>query len=261
MARARNIKPGFFTNDELALCAPCARLLFAGLWTIADREGRLEDRPIRIKAHVMPYDECDVDALLNELAGRNFIIRYENGGSKYIQITNFRKHQNPHVKEPASTIPAPGQNGTGPADSLLLIPSSTSSSPSPDVPEPDLAAEAVEELVSIGATAAGARSAINVAVLGKVPMGHVRAIIEFWKKNRGWGLGALLQRIESATPRGDPTMGWPQQYGVAGVKSAAQLAEERHYAAMQVLERMRGKSDEEKTEALKAAGYDWSDLK
>ena len=49
MARARNIKPGFFKNEFLAEM-PCeVRLLFIGLWTLADREGRLEDRPKRIK--------------------------------------------------------------------------------------------------------------------------------------------------------------------------------------------------------------------
>ena len=50
MARARNIKPGFFANENLAECDPLARLLFAGLWCLADREGRLEDRPKRIAA-------------------------------------------------------------------------------------------------------------------------------------------------------------------------------------------------------------------
>jgi hypothetical protein len=55
VARSRNIKPGFFLNDELAECEPLARILFAGLWCIADREGRLEDRPKRIKAEVLPY--------------------------------------------------------------------------------------------------------------------------------------------------------------------------------------------------------------
>jgi hypothetical protein len=49
MARSRNIKPGFFTNDELAECHPLGRLLFAGLWTIADKEGRLDDRPKKLK--------------------------------------------------------------------------------------------------------------------------------------------------------------------------------------------------------------------
>ena len=107
MARSRNIKPGFFLNDRLAECEPLARLLFAGLWCIADREGRLEDRPKRIKAEVLPYDDCDVDELLNQLAEREFIIRYEVDGEKYIQVTNFSKHQNPHKNEKDSEIPAP----------------------------------------------------------------------------------------------------------------------------------------------------------
>lgn len=106
MARARNIKHGFFTNDKLAECSPLARILFAGLWTIADREGRLEDRPRRIKAELLPYDDCSGDELLSQLANAGFIQRYTVGGSAYIQIINFLKHQNPHVKEAPSTIPA-----------------------------------------------------------------------------------------------------------------------------------------------------------
>ena len=110
MARSRNIKPGFFANDLLAEVPPLGRLLFAGLWTLADREGRLEDRPKKIRAQIFPYDECDVDALLGELARRQFIQRYEVGGLRLIQVTTWQKHQNPHIKEPASTLPAPGQH-------------------------------------------------------------------------------------------------------------------------------------------------------
>ena len=105
MARTRNIKPGFFLNDELAEIEPLGRLLFAGLWTIADREGRLEDRAKKIKAEVLPYDDCDIDALLNKLQEHGFIIRYEVDGGKYIQICTFSKHQVPHNKEKASEIP------------------------------------------------------------------------------------------------------------------------------------------------------------
>lgn len=94
-------------NDKLAEVDPLGRILFAGLWCIADREGRLEDRPKRIKAEVLPYDDCDVDELLNQLAEREFIIRYEVDGEKYIQVVNFIKHQNPHYKEVPSEIPAP----------------------------------------------------------------------------------------------------------------------------------------------------------
>jgi len=107
MPRARNIKPGFFMNEDLAECDLAARLLFIGLWCLADREGRLEDRPKRIGAFVFPYEQYDIDNLLNQLAERGFIIRYEVDGKKYIQVVNFKKHQNPHVREAASEIPAP----------------------------------------------------------------------------------------------------------------------------------------------------------
>lgn len=105
MARSRNIKPGFFTNDELAECSPYARLLFAGLWTIADKEGRLDDRPKKVKALVLPFDNVDCDDLLKQLHDRKFIQRYQVDGAGFIQITNWKKHQNPHCKEAPSEIP------------------------------------------------------------------------------------------------------------------------------------------------------------
>jgi hypothetical protein len=107
MARTRFIKPGFFMNEELAEL-PCeARLLFIGLWTIADRAGRLEDRPRKIKAAVFPYEEFDVDTLLGLLAGKRFLKRYRLKGLGYIEISNFVKHQKPHPKEPPSQVPEP----------------------------------------------------------------------------------------------------------------------------------------------------------
>jgi hypothetical protein len=111
MARARNIKPGFFTHDGLAELDPLTRLLFIGLWTVADRAGRMEDRPKRIKAEVMPYDDCDVEAMLNALHAGGFILRYRAGEVAAIQIVKWDKHQNPHMKESESTIPAPCEHG------------------------------------------------------------------------------------------------------------------------------------------------------
>lgn len=111
MARARNIKPGFFTNDLLAEIHPFGRLLFVGLWTIADRDGKLEDRPKKIKAEILPFDNCDVEKQLRELTERGFINRYVVGNVKIIQIINWKKHQNPHVKEAESLLPAPDEHG------------------------------------------------------------------------------------------------------------------------------------------------------
>lgn len=82
-----------------------ARLLFIGLWTLADRSGRLEDRPKQIKMEIFPADNVDCDALITEIAATGMLIRYEVGGKRFLQVTNFTKHQNPHRDEKASTIP------------------------------------------------------------------------------------------------------------------------------------------------------------
>jgi hypothetical protein len=110
MARARNIKPSFFKNEQLVELPMATRLLFIGLWTLADREGRLEDRPKRIKMEIFPGDSVDVDKALGELDAEGFIHRYEVAGELYIQILAFGKHQNPHHREPPSIIPAPPQS-------------------------------------------------------------------------------------------------------------------------------------------------------
>ena len=111
MPRLRTIKPGFFTNEDLADLDPLACLLFAGLWCWADRAGRLEDRPRRLHVEIFPRRECDVDALLDLLAARGFIARYAVEGTRYIQIERFARHQSPHKLERASTIPPPCSNG------------------------------------------------------------------------------------------------------------------------------------------------------
>lgn len=107
MARTRNIKPAFFRNPDLLDCSPLARLLFIGLWTMADRDGRVEDHPRKIRLEIMPSDDADIDTLLWELSDHKFVIRYVSGGEGYIQVVNFAKHQNPHPKEESKGYPPP----------------------------------------------------------------------------------------------------------------------------------------------------------
>jgi hypothetical protein len=109
MARARNIKPGFFKNEVLAELSLGTRLIFIGLWCLADREGRLEDRPKRIKLELLPFDDFDVSLALDELEGHGFIHRYTVEGVSIIQVVNFAKHQSPHGTERDSELP--DQNG------------------------------------------------------------------------------------------------------------------------------------------------------
>lgn len=107
MARSRNIKPGFFQNDDLVELDFGIRLLFIGLWTLADREGRLENRPKKIKMQLFPADELDISGALTMLAQKRMVTLYSIDNVDYIQIDNFLKHQHPHIKEQESTIPAP----------------------------------------------------------------------------------------------------------------------------------------------------------
>ncbi len=88
-----------------------ARILFAGLWCIADKQGRLEDRPRRIKSEILPYDDCDIEELLDELACKGFIVRYAVEYAYCIQILNFEKHQSPHKGEIAYGLPSLDSEG------------------------------------------------------------------------------------------------------------------------------------------------------
>ncbi len=103
--RSRNIKPGFFKNEVLCEIEPIGRLLFEGLWCIADREGRLQDRPRKIWAEVLPYDPYNGDELLWQLHDKGFIVRYEVGPRNFIWIPTFKDHQNPHHNESPSVLP------------------------------------------------------------------------------------------------------------------------------------------------------------
>ncbi|MHC1744869.1 MAG: hypothetical protein AB9873_17830 [Syntrophobacteraceae bacterium] len=107
--RARSIKPGFFRNADLLECDPLTRILFAGLWCLADREGRLADRPRQIKIEVLPCDECDVDRMLAELQKRGFIVRYESGGARFIQVINFLPAPEPPRARTEIGVPCTGR--------------------------------------------------------------------------------------------------------------------------------------------------------
>jgi 5-methylcytosine-specific restriction endonuclease McrA len=108
MARIRNIKPEFFDDEDLARTSRGARLLFVGLWVLADREGRFGWRPAWIKMHVFPYDQdLAVEPLLEELVAGEFIVRYAVNGRIYGHVPTWRRHQIPGRDEPPSEIPEP----------------------------------------------------------------------------------------------------------------------------------------------------------
>lgn len=122
MARIRTIKPEFFTDADLGELSPLHRLLFAGLWCEADREGRLVDRPRDLKVRILPFDRCDADKLLGDLAATGMIARYEADGDRFIAIRGFKKHQAVNIREPSSKLPEPPRNMHARAGMCMHVP-------------------------------------------------------------------------------------------------------------------------------------------
>lgn len=149
MARARNIKPGFFKNPELVELPFETRLLYIGLWTLADREGYLEDRAKRIRMEIFPADDVDVEKGLADLAKHGFIYRYTVEGNGYLHICKFLEHQHPHHAEKPSGIPKPGtslglfdgESTQNPSHTLGKTQANPSDSLIPDSLNPDIGAK------------------------------------------------------------------------------------------------------------------------
>jgi len=108
VARIRTLKPEFFHHRALAACSPRARLLFAALMQLADREGRLRWIAMQIHAHAFPYEPgVDVDALAAELEEIGSIRGYVVGADRFVVLPSFNVHQRVKANEPASRLPSP----------------------------------------------------------------------------------------------------------------------------------------------------------
>lgn len=140
--RSRNLKPSIFKNEHLAVDDPIYTVIFEGLWCIADREGRLEDKPAKIHMEINPGRAFETtERSLAWLAEKEFITRYSIGSARYIQVIKFSEHQNPHQKEPVSRIPKP-ETSTSLAPDIEPIKIDGKSETSP-VLEPDKPGESI----------------------------------------------------------------------------------------------------------------------
>lgn len=114
MSRIRTVKPDFFRHEELFEAEKKyqlpLRLAFAGLWTCCDREGRFRWKPRQLKLDIIPYDDIDFSRVLDALATRGFVVKYEIAGEVYGYIPSWNKHQVINPREKASDLPPPQKN-------------------------------------------------------------------------------------------------------------------------------------------------------
>lgn len=122
MARRRMIDPMFWASEHnMHLCFR-QRLLFIGLISNSDDEGRLKGNVNFIRAVVFPYDDFsgeviaeDLELLVKEEMIIWYTIEDEKGReAQYIQISNWYKYQ--RVDKPRPSIYPPPETGWNDSD-------------------------------------------------------------------------------------------------------------------------------------------------
>lgn len=113
--RIRTIKPEFFHHEGLFDAERESqlplRIAFAGLWCVADREGRFKWEPRRIGVQILPYDQVDFSRVLHALATRGYLVKYRVGNECFGLIPSFKRHQVINNRELASQLPAHDSEG------------------------------------------------------------------------------------------------------------------------------------------------------
>lgn len=113
MARIRSVKPEFWTDEKLAeAISRDGRLLYIGLWNLADEHGRLRGSARYIKGQLFPYDDDmtvqTIDALIDDLAKARKVCRYSSAeGDSYLFLPNLARHQRLEAAKVASKLPDP----------------------------------------------------------------------------------------------------------------------------------------------------------
>lgn len=109
MARKRMIDPSIWINEDFGTLTNLAKLVFIGLFSIADDEGRGKASPAYIKAVLFPYNDdlrvADIEKALSEISSKMSVIFYSCDENKYYTLTSWNKWQK--IDKPSeSSIPA-----------------------------------------------------------------------------------------------------------------------------------------------------------
>lgn len=118
MARARFIRPEFFTDDKISGLSMEARILFISIWCQCDLRGVFEWNPRVLRVLTFPHDLAidlpRVVVFLEELTGLRMVIPFEVDGKQWGFVRKFSAYQTCPTSEK--------KNGTlRPAPPLTLV--------------------------------------------------------------------------------------------------------------------------------------------
>ena len=97
MARKRMIDPNIWQSEDFNKLSALAKLVFIGLFSLADDEGRGRCNSVYLKSTLFPYNEdlrsADIDKTLSEISSNMSVIFYSCDGSSYYSLYNWNTWQ------------------------------------------------------------------------------------------------------------------------------------------------------------------------
>lgn len=98
-----------WTDEKFIELDDVTRLVWFGLITMVDDQGRISNNSALLKAAIFPTDRKSVNTLtksVQKLNDSGMVVCYEKDGKSVIQIVNWWEHQSPPWARPSS-LPAP----------------------------------------------------------------------------------------------------------------------------------------------------------
>ena len=242
----RMIHTSIWASEQFATLSKTGRLLFIGIITHSDDEGRFKASSALIRAEIFPYDDMSSEAIekeINNVADSGLIVLYEVNGQRYGYLPTWETYQTlrkDRVK--SSSIPTP--TGWQPSDNQVA----TNGQPNDGVREgkiregkavttagqPDGYPETFEEVWKIYPRKTGKGEAAKS--WGKLKPSaqliiKIKSSIETYKKTKQWlkddgqfipHLATFLnQRRFDDEPTGTPGSTPPGKYATLGRKLAS----------------------------------------
>ena len=97
MARKRMIDPNIWQSEDFSKLSTLGKLVFIGLFSLADDEGRGRCNPVYLKSTLFPYEEgirsADIDKTLSEISSNMSVIFYSCDGSSYYSLLSWNTFQ------------------------------------------------------------------------------------------------------------------------------------------------------------------------
>lgn len=124
MARKRMVDPSIWTNEGMAELSLRQQLLYIGLFSNADDDGRLKAPPATIRMMLptvyggVALDEIEID-LLCVMGVMTKLVRYQHDGNPYLAFLNYRDWQQIQHPTKSKLPPPPDAVGVSPHGALI----------------------------------------------------------------------------------------------------------------------------------------------